>query len=212
MHVSRRSFLATAGLGAVGRASELPRLRLWYRQPAPDWNEALPIGNGRLGAMIFGGVAEERLQLNDNTLYSDEPGRRDLPLDIMPEFDRVIGLLRSGQYAEAAEIISRNWCGRAQPCYQPLGDLRLYFDGHTAPTEYFRDLDLATAIATLRYTQDGVAFTREYFASFPDQALVIRLTASKPRSLTFRAALSSVHPTAKARAEGSDSIVLAGQA
>src|SRR5207253_8090550 len=112
MRFSRRSFLAAAGAASLAHpAAPAPALRLWYRQPAPDWNEALPIGAGRLGAMIFGGVAEERLQLNENTLYSDEPGRRDLPLDIMPKFDRVIGLLRSGEYAEAAEIISRNWCG-----------------------------------------------------------------------------------------------------
>src|SRR5437016_2278373 len=150
MRFSRRSFLAAAGAASLSNSAEPnPDLRLWYRQPAPDWNEALPIGNGRLGAMIFGGVAEERLQLNENTLYSDEPGRRDLPLDITPDFDRVIELLRSGEYAEASEIISRKWCGRAQPCYQPLGDLRLYFEDHTNPLEYTRELDLSTAIATV---------------------------------------------------------------
>src|SRR6476660_8204847 len=132
--VSRRSFLAAAAAApmALGDDSRA-HLRLWYRQPAPDWNEALPIGAGRLGAMIFGGVAEERLQFNENTLYSDEPGRRDLPLDIAPEFDRVIQMLRRGEYTEAAALISRKWCGRAQPCYQPLGDLRLHFEGHTTP-------------------------------------------------------------------------------
>src|SRR5712691_8149932 len=169
--ISRRSFLAAAGAAPLARSDDSRAgLRLWYRQPAPDWNEALPVGAGRLGAMIFGGVAEDRLQLNENTLYSDEPRRRDLPLDIAPEFHRVVQMLRSGEYSEAAEIITRNWCGRAQPCYQPLGDLRLYFDGHTSPTEYSRDLDIATAIATVRYTQDAVSFTREYFASFPGQA------------------------------------------
>src|SRR5262245_26785538 len=211
--VSRRSFLAVAGAAPLMRGDDSRTgLRLWYRRPAPDWNEALPIGAGRLGAMIFGGVAEERLQINENTLYSDEPGRRDLPLDTAPDFDRVIQMLRRGEYAEAAEIISRKWCGRAQPCYQALGDLRLFFEGHTSPSGYSRDLNIATAIATVRYTRDGVAFTREYFASFPDQALVIRLTASQPRAITFRAALSSVHPTARSRAESTDSIILAGQA
>src|SRR6266545_8053344 len=115
--VSRRSFLAAAGAASLARSADARAgLRLWYRQPAPDWNEALPIGAGRLGAMIFGGVAEERLQINENTLYSDEPGRRDLPLDIAPDFDRVIQMLRRGEYAEAAGIISHKWCGRAQPC------------------------------------------------------------------------------------------------
>src|SRR5260370_6894919 len=211
MRFPRRSFLAAAGAASLARQHS-PALRLWYRQPAPDWNEALPIGAGRLGAMIFGGVAEEDLQVNENTLYSDEPGRRDLPLDIAPDFDRVIDMLRRGEYAEADDVISRRWCGRAQPCYQPLGDLRLYFEGHTAPAEYTRDLDIGSAIATVRYTQNGAIYTREYFASFPDQALVIRLTASEPPSLTFRAALSSVHPTAVSAAEGPDTITLAGQA
>src|SRR5262252_6832801 len=120
--VSRRSFLA-ASAASLARSDEPPsNLRLWYRQPAPDWNEALPSGNGRLGAMIFGGVAEELLQLNENTLYSDEPGRRDLPLDVTRDFDRVVELLRGGEYAEAEAIITKRWCGRAQACYQPLGD------------------------------------------------------------------------------------------
>src|SRR5260370_522160 len=208
--LSRRSFLAVAGAAPLARGAA-SALRLWYRQAAPDWNEALTIGNGRLGAMVFGGVAEELLQLNENTLYSDEPGQRDLPLDITGDFDRVVEMLRSGEYAEADALITHNWCGRAQACYQPVGDLRLYFEGHAAPAAYERELDLSTAIGAVRYTHAGVTFTREYLASFPDQALVIRLTADKPRSLTFRATLSSVHRGAVSRSDGSSSIALTGQ-
>jgi alpha-L-fucosidase 2 len=131
---------------------------------------------------------------NRHTLYSDEPGRSDLPLHIAPEFDRVEAMLRRGEYAEAVDIITRQWGGRAQPCYQPLGDLRLYFNGHTAPEPYTRDLDIGEAVASVRYTHEGVEYGREYFASFPDQAIVIRLTASKPGRLDFRASLSSIHP------------------
>jgi len=162
--------------------------------------------------MIFGGVGEERLALNETRSNCRRARRRDLPLDIVPEFDRVIQMLRRGEYAEAAEVISRNWCGRAQPCYQPLGDLRLYFEGQHRPSGYSRDLDIATAIGTVRYTQGGVPFSREYFASFPDQALVIRLTAGKAPQPHFLGRAFVVHPTAKSRAEGPDSIVLAGQA
>src|SRR5688572_3035557 len=129
----RRTFLKTAAVGTAVLSSAPAAdsdLRLWYRKPAPDWNEALPIGNGRLGAMIFGGVPEEHLQLNDNTLYSDEPRRRDLPLDITRDFDQVIAMLRRREYAEASEHITKHWGGRAQPCYQPLGDLRITFEGH----------------------------------------------------------------------------------
>src|SRR5919202_971231 len=94
--ISRRNFLKTASVAPVtGSLGSAPAgLRLWYRRPAPDWNEALPIGNGRLGAMIFGGVPTEHLQLNENTLYSDEPGRRDVKLDLTKDFDRVVGMLR----------------------------------------------------------------------------------------------------------------------
>src|ERR1700681_2151707 len=103
--LSRRSFLAATSVAPLTQSAAETEpestLRLWYRQPAPDWNEALPIGNGRLGAMVFGGVSEERLQLNENTLYSDEPGRRDLPLDVTRDFDRVEDMLRRGEYAEA---------------------------------------------------------------------------------------------------------------
>lgn len=211
MKVSRRSFLASPV--ALCAAADLERgLRLWYRQPAQDWNEALPIGNGHLGAMIFGGIAEDHLQLNENTLYSDEPGRRDLPLDVSADFERVVSLLRAGDYAEAGEIITRKWCGRAQPCYQPLGDLHLGFENHSAASDYERELDLSQALCSVRYKSGGAAFQREYFASHPDRALVVRLTADGPAALTFRARLSSVHPTAKAMADGQDTIVLAGQA
>ncbi|MBI3278243.1 MAG: glycoside hydrolase family 95 protein [Acidobacteria bacterium] len=210
----RRSFLRTATLApALARAAGADsRLRLWYREPAADWNEALPIGNGRLGAMIFGGIGRDHLQLNDNTLYSDEPGRRDLPLDVSRDFERVIGMLRDRQYQEAGQYITKYWGGRAQPCYQPLGDLHLDFEGHSAPAEYTRELDLASAISAVSYNHKGVTFTREYFASFPDQVIVLRLSASKPGALNFRAALSSVHPMARTRLEGRDTLVLTGQA
>src|SRR5215471_17480128 len=104
--VSRRSFLKSAAIAPLARgANSISNLTLWYRQPAPDWNEALPIGNGRLGAMIFGGAPVEQLQLNENTLYSGARGDRDLPLDIAPDFEEVQRLLRAREYAEAADLI-----------------------------------------------------------------------------------------------------------
>ncbi|HWR53113.1 MAG TPA: glycoside hydrolase family 95 protein, partial [Bryobacteraceae bacterium] len=200
---TRRDFLLTAALASAApgrtRAAEADTaLELWYRQPAPDWNEALPIGNGRLGAMVFGGIESEHLQLNDNTLYSEEPGRRDLDLDVTKGFDNVVRMLRSRQYTEAGEFITKNWGGRGQPCYQPLGDLYIEFPGHTGASEYRRELDLATAVSHVRYVSGGVGYTREIFASYPDQVIVIRLGASQPGRLTFRALLRSIHPTAKA--------------
>ncbi|MCU0246378.1 MAG: glycoside hydrolase family 95 protein [Bryobacter sp.] len=207
MRPSRRQFLAAPA--ALAAAPSPSSLRLWYRQPAPDWNEALPIGNGRLGAMVFGGVPEEHLQLNEDTLYSDEPGRRDLPLDVTKHFDEVQALLRAGRYPEADALISKHWCGRAQPCYQPLGDLYLRFE-HGAASNYTRELNLEEAIARVAYDADGVQYTREILASHPAQLIVIRLTASRP-VLTFTARLASVHPTAQTKAAANE-LVMTGQA
>src|SRR5574340_595018 len=205
----RRTFLTTCSAAAMVRAaaSKSP-LRLWYRQPAPDWNEALPVGNGRLGAMIFGGVAEERLQLNEDTLYSEGPSPRDLPLKVQPKFEEVVGLLKNRRYAEAEEVITKNWGGRGQSCYQPMADLRLAFENHAAFSDYTRDLDLATAVSTVRYRAGAATVTREYFASHPDQAIVIRITSTAP--VTFRATFTSEHPAKSTASDGT--LAIKGQA
>src|SRR5205807_1683885 len=115
--LNRRKFVQLAG-GAVivkklhayqGALDRDAPLRLWYDRPAADWDEAIPIGSGRLGAMIFGGMENELLQLNEDTLYSEEPGQGDLPLDIQPKFAQVEELLRTGRYAEASDVITKNW-------------------------------------------------------------------------------------------------------
>jgi alpha-L-fucosidase 2 len=203
--------LLVVGSGmTVVRAQET--LKLWYDKPASKWVEALPLGNGRLGGMVFGGLDADRISLNDNTLYSDEPGQRDLPLDITRDFDKVVGLLRAGRYAEAEEYTTRHWGGRAQPCYQPLGDLHLRFPDAAGPvTGYRRELDLATATAKTTYTQGGVTYTREYFASFPDKSIVIRLTANAPGAITLDVTLDSPHPTARTVASEDGLVVMAGQ-
>lgn len=208
---TRRNFLQAAASLAASEAQD-PSFRLWYDQPAPDWNEALPIGNGRLGAMIFGGLDEEHLQLNDDTLASSEAGADELPLDVTKRFDEVVALLRGRQYAEAGEIISKNWTGRSWPCYQPLGDLRIAIAGAAEPSDYVRELDLERAVATVRYTSSGIPFRREYFASHPQQLIVIRLLASRYGALYFRAKLSSVHPTAVVDAPGGRCLRMRGQA
>jgi alpha-L-fucosidase 2 len=120
-------------------------------------------------------------------------------------------LLRDGKYREADNIITKNWGGRAQPCYQPLGDLHLEFKGHAEPQKYTRELDIETACCRVRYTAGDVSYTREYLASHPDGLIAIRITAAKP-VLDFRIVLSSVHPTAKTVAEGRSRLLMTGQA
>ena len=195
---------------AGGAASDFSNLVLWYDKPSTQWVEALPIGNGRLGGMVHGRVADERIELNDNTLYSGEPGVRDLPLDITKDFDKVVQQLKDRQYEEVTAWVAKNWLGRQQDCYQPLGDLYLTFPKGDV-TNYRRELDLANAVARTTYTQDGVTYTREYFASFPDKSLVMLMSASKPGSISFTAGLDSIHPNAKSKTDGEDTIIMTGQ-
>ncbi len=169
-------------------------LKLWYDKPATNWNEALPIGNGRLGAMVFGETAGEHLQLNEDTLVSGYPGYRDLHLDIRKDFPGVTELISRREFAEAGDVITKNWLGSAWACYQPLGDLFVDFDEKGHAEKYTRELDLQNSICRVRYEVGGVTFTREIFASHPDQAIVLRLSADKPGKLNFRVRLTSPHP------------------
>ena len=187
-------------------------LKLWYRQPATEWNEALPVGNGRLGAMLFGGVAKDRLQLNEDTVWAGEKRDRNNPrgAEAIPEIRR---LLNAGRAAEAHELAEKAVVStpRRLPPYQPLGDLILNFPDLDKVTGYRRELDLDTAIARVEFRSDGATFTREVFSSPVDGVLVVRLSSDEPGRITFSAALSRERD-AVARSLGTDRIALAGQA
>jgi alpha-L-fucosidase 2 len=205
------SIAAAQDAGAAAASHQFTNLVLWYDKPSTKWVEALPIGNGRIGGMVHGAVADERIELNDNTLYSGEPGRRDIPsLDVTKDFDNVVQQLKDRKYEEVTAWVAKNWLGRQQECYQPLGDLYLTFPKGDV-NNYRRELDIATAVGRTTYTQDGVTHTREYFASFPDKALIVHLSADKPGSISFTAKLGSVHPNAKSKVEGDGTIVMTGQ-
>jgi alpha-L-fucosidase 2 len=214
----RRGFISLLGtLGALRRAvfsqqSTPGPLTIWYRQPATNWLEAIPLGNGRIGAMIFGGPMEERVILNDDTLYSEEPGTRDLPLDIAKDLDRVSQMIRDGQYAEADAHITKHWLGRAQPCYQPVADLRIRFAPAHEVGGYTRELDLSEALSRVRFIYSGVQFEREYFTTHVDNALVMRFQAGQAGALSFRLGVESVHPTLKSISISANEIAAAGQA
>ncbi|MES1183627.1 MAG: glycoside hydrolase family 95 protein [Myxococcales bacterium] len=161
-----------------------PGVKLWYQNPAAEViTEALPLGNGRLGALITGGVPNERLALNEATLWSGGPYDATSPeaLASLPEVRR---LLFAGRYREAAELAQNKLMARPiiQASYQPLADLWLEFEGHERQG-YERELDLETALATTRYSSGGVGFTRECFISAADDVLVLRVTASEPGKL-----------------------------
>jgi len=164
---------------------------LWYKQPAGDWNEALPIGNGRLGGMVYGHVTNERIQLNEDSVWYGGPRDRNNP-DALKHLPQIRELLSNGRLKEAEELAALAFTGipETQRHYEPLGDLLLNMNhGKIEVNDYHRELDLKTAIAKVHYTLEGVAFNREIFTSYPDQVMIIKLTASKERSISFQAFL-----------------------
>ena len=168
-----------------------PKLELWYRQPAKEWTEALPVGNGRLGAMVMGGTEQERIQLNEETLWTGAPYDPNTPggPEALPEIRR---LVFEGKYLQAHDLFGRKMMGHPtdQMSYQPLGNLWLTFPGHASVADYRRTLDMDEAIVRVTYRVGDVQFTREIFSSPVDQVIVIRLTASKPGSISLRARIS----------------------
>ena len=186
-----------------------PNSRLHFNRPAANWNEALPVGNGRLGAMVFGGVARERLQLNEDTLWSGGPKDWNNP-DAKNWLPKVREALFAGRYVEADELCKKMQ-GPFNQSYQPLGDLHLEFDLGGEAADYHRELDLDRAVALTRFRVGEVNYTREVFASFPDQVIVVSLTASVPGRISFTAKLDSPlrHATEPARP---DRIAMRGRA
>ena len=169
---------------------------LWYAQPATKWVEALPVGNGRLGAMVFGGVASERINLNEQTIWTGgpyEPTRAGGP-EALPEIRR---LIFAGKHRDAEALFNKNMLGNPveQMKYQPLGDLLLEFPGHETATDYRRDLDLNQAVASVTYRVGDTEFRREVFASAEGQVVVVRVSANKLSAVNLTAKLAGIPNT-----------------
>ena len=164
---------------------------LWYKQPAKVWSDAMPLGNGRLGAMVFGDPEKERILLNEETVWTGGPYN---PTNIegAKHIQEIRDLVFKGNYAKAHWAFGRYLMGYPveQQKYQPLGDLWLVFPGHKDVADYRRDLDMDTAVASVRYTHDGVVFRRETLVSSVDQVVAVRLTADKPGRISFRSQLT----------------------
>ena len=164
---------------------------LWYDSPAQHWEEALPLGNGRLGAMVYGDPVNEEIQLNEETVSAGSP-YKNYNSEAKEALPAIRKLIFDGNYAEAQlmageKILSKNGFGMP---YQTVGSLRLHFQGQENYTDYRRELDIDKALATTTYRVNGVEYKRETFTSFTDQLVIVRLTASKPGMLTFTAALT----------------------
>lgn len=215
-------------------------VRLWYDAPAAVWEEALPIGNGRLGAMVFGGVAEDRIQFNESTLWTGGPHeyQHDGAVRHLPRIRELLQAMRKlereslrldpeqaspdsqakmkearGKQQAAEDLATREFMSvpLRQRAYQPCGDLRLTCAGHDEATDYRRELDLDTATVGVRYRVGDVTFTRTAFASHPDQVIVVRIAADKPGRVGFTARLTSEHASATSRAVGPNELAMAGR-
>src|SRR5687768_1353746 len=197
--------LLPTGWTAAARAGSAPPahvlaagdMALWYDEPAgTDWLRALPIGNGRLGAMVFGNVDTERLQLNEDTVWAGGPydSANTRGAANLAEIRRRVF---ADQWTQAQDLINQTMMGTpgGQLAYQPVGNLRLGFGSASGASQYNRTLDLTTATATTTYVLNGVRYQREVFASAPDQVIVTRLTADRAGSITFNATFDSPQRT-----------------
>ncbi|MCX6215261.1 MAG: glycoside hydrolase family 95 protein [Spirosoma sp.] len=198
-------------LAAAVQAQQPTSLKLWYNQPAGKiWTSALPVGNGRLGAMVYGNPEQELIKLNEATVWSGGPNRNDNPdaLAALPEIRR---LIFAGKQAEAQKLAAANIETKKNNGmkYQPVGNLQLSFPGHQSVTNYYRELDIEKAIATTMYTVDGVRYTRQVIASAPDQVIAVRLTADKPGKLSFTTFLNSPQKVQRS-VEGTTKLVMTG--
>ena len=191
-------------------ASDL-NLKLWYNKPATIWEEALPLGNAKTGAVVFGGIARERFQLNDNTLWSGYPNPGNNP-DAPKYLPVVRELIFAGNYDSAAAVWKKNMQGPYSARYLPLADLWIQNQlTDTNTSTYYRDLDLNTAIATVKYKINGINYKRETFISHPDRVMIIRITADKKGAISF---ITSVTSKLKYQttAIGDDQLLLKGKA
>jgi alpha-L-fucosidase 2 len=208
----RVSLLVLAVLAAIVpiAAADDPTTTIWFDQPAKNWNEALPVGNGRLGAMVFGGLTNDRLQLNEESLWAGEPVEA-WPADYATHLAEVRRLVFAGKAAEAeaygmAHLTASPTSFRS---YEPLADLWLDFAAGEAPTGYRRELQLADGIARVVFRQGKATITREVFVSAPDDVMVVRVTTDQPETLDFKVRLTRARDAKVTAAAGE--LAMAGQ-
>ena len=211
------TFLAFVTAGVVclmagsAEAAEAAPLELWYDEPAEKWVEALPVGNGRLGAMVFGHVSEERIQFNEDTVWQGRP--HDYAHEDAHEYlPKIRKLVFEGKQREAEKLAMEHFMSvpLRQKAYQPFGDLHLEFPGHEDAKNYRRELDIDSAVAGVSYEVDGVEYHREILASHPDQVIAVRLSADTPGKVTVNAGLSSPHDESQTMALGDNGLVMKG--
>jgi alpha-L-fucosidase 2 len=185
--------------------------KLWYTSPAKQWVEALPVGNGRLGAMVYGDPYKEVIQLNENTVWAGSPCRNDNP-DARESLPEVRKLIFEGKYKEAQDLINQKFISKISQGmpYQTVGNLRLLFPGHEKYSEYYRELNIEEAVVSSRYNLSGVNYKTTVFSSFPDQVIIVRISADKPGSVNFSATMDRPSKVTVSTSENNE-LVLSGK-
>lgn len=187
-------------------------LKLWYNNPAGNtWENALPIGNGRLGAMLYGNVDTETVQLNEHTLWSGSPNRNDNPL-ALDSLGVIRKLIFDGKQKEAEQLANRVILSQGShgQMFEPAGELHLAFNGHENYNNYYRELDIEKAVAKTSYSVGDITYTRETLASLPDRVVVMQLTASKPHSISFTAFYTSPQPKVDVKTTAAKQLTFSG--
>ena len=197
------------------RVSQNTDLKLWYNKPAINvWEAALPIGNGRLAAMVYGNTDKEIIQLNESSVWSGGPTRNDNP-DALAALSTIRKLIFEGKFIEASRMAAENIQSKKNNgmMFQPVADLNLSFPGHDSAnvTNYYRELDIEKAVVKISYAVKGVKFTREVFSSFPDQVMIVHLSADKPSSLNFTIGATCPHTISDVTSKVNDQLVVKGK-
>jgi len=209
------SSAVTANRGASQAAVPASHVTLWYLQPAKRWLEALPVGNGRLGAMVFGGVETERLALNESTFWSGAPDLSHDNPSAREHLQEIRKLLFEGEFRKAAELISRHMLGRRgnYGSHLPVGDLFLQMRHEEGELRHYRrEVDLDQAVAATSYTVGEVRFTREVIASHADKVIAMRLSADKPGKVSFAMSFQANREPSQVRVHGDDTLVITADA
>lgn len=187
-----RRFISVCLVGVMTSVAASADLRLWYDSPAAKWEEALPLGNGRIGAMVFGNPLDEVYQLNEETLWSGEPTDRNNP-NAKSALPAIRSAVDNGDYEKARQLWKDNAQGPYTARYLPMADMRLTMShpAGTAVDSMCRDLDLTNATASVSYSVNGISYKRTSFISYPDQVMIVRIVADKPGAVSFDLSLTS---------------------
>ena len=209
--MTRLYFLLFLTVSTISFSQNKPVLKLWYQTPSgTTWENALPIGNGRVGAMVYGNVETETIQLNEHTVWSGSPNRNDNP-DALASLPMIRQLIYDGKQKDAEQLANKTIITKKShgQMFEPVGSLHLAFTGHDKFTNYYRELDIEKAVAKISYSVGNVMYTREVLASIPDRVIVIHLTASSPRSISFTTTYSTPQPRSTIQTTANE-LIMAG--